>query len=63
MCYWIYVNFQLVYSLLSRFAVDMSQFPTISRVAATLEELEAFKEAHPTRQPDCPEDLKATGGK
>ncbi|XP_064624073.1 probable maleylacetoacetate isomerase 2 [Lineus longissimus] len=42
----------------NRFKVDMSKFPVILRVHAELEQLEAFKAAHPSRQPDCPEDLK-----
>ena len=36
----------------------MSVFPTISRVAASLKELDAFKKADPVAQPDCPQDLK-----
>lgn len=42
----------------NRFKVDMSPFPTISRINETLSHLEAFKASHPTKQPDCPEDLK-----
>ncbi|KAF0312918.1 Maleylacetoacetate isomerase [Amphibalanus amphitrite] len=42
----------------NRFGVDMSQFPTISRVGAHLDTLEPFKAAHPTKQPDCPEELR-----
>eukprot|EP00053_Salpingoeca_punica_P020092 m.207671 g.207671 ORF g.207671 m.207671 type:complete len:215 (+) comp17792_c0_seq1:6298-6942(+) len=41
-----------------RFEVDMTQFPTIQRVEAALEELPEFRAAHPFRQPDCPDDLK-----
>ena len=41
-----------------RFKVDMSQFPVISRIDESLSELEAFKAAHPSQQPDCPEDLR-----
>ena len=37
----------------NRFKVDMSKFPTISRINATLAELEAFKAAHPSAQPDA----------
>ena len=42
----------------ARFGVDMSQFPTISRVGAHLDSLEPFQAAHPGRQPDCPEELR-----
>ena len=41
-----------------RFKVDMSAYPTISRIEAALSELEAFKKAQPTQQPDCPPELK-----
>jgi len=46
-----------------RFKVDMAQFPTISRIEAELVQLAAFAAASPDQQPDCPEDLRATGGK
>ena len=36
----------------------MTQFPIISRINDELSELDAFKAAHPSKQPDCPEDLK-----
>jgi len=39
----------------NRYSVDMSQFPIISRVNASLETLPEFKAAHPNQQPDCPE--------
>nr|ACO11269.1 Maleylacetoacetate isomerase [Caligus rogercresseyi] len=42
----------------NRFKVDMTQFPNIQRICKELETLEVFKKAHPTAQPDCPEDLK-----
>lgn len=35
-----------------RFRADISDFPTITRIAATAAELEAFAEAHPARQID-----------
>jgi len=41
-----------------RFKVDMSKYPTIQRVHDNLVELDAFKKADPTSQPDCPPDLK-----
>lgn len=42
----------------NRFKVDMAAFPTISHVHDALSSLETFKAAHPTNQPDCPDDLK-----
>ncbi|XP_042876336.1 probable maleylacetoacetate isomerase 2 isoform X2 [Penaeus japonicus] len=42
----------------NRFKVDMAAFPVISRVHDALVSLDAFKAAHPSQQPDCPEDLK-----
>ncbi|KAF9323995.1 Glutathione S-transferase zeta-1 [Linnemannia elongata] len=41
-----------------RFGVDMSAFPIISRVNATLSDLPEFKAAHPSQQIDCPADLR-----
>lgn len=37
----------------NRFKIDLSPFPTISRVYNTCAELEAFKMAHPSSQPDA----------
>jgi maleylacetoacetate isomerase len=37
----------------NRFKIDLSPFPTISRVYNTCVELEAFKMAHPSSQPDA----------
>lgn len=37
----------------------MSAFPTIARIADNLKEIDAFKKADPSAQPDCPEDLKS----
>ncbi|KAL9953228.1 hypothetical protein ACROYT_G040608 [Oculina patagonica] len=42
----------------NRFKVDMSQFPIISRIHEDLTKLEAFKAAHPSKQPDCPEEMR-----
>lgn len=42
----------------NRFKVDMSQFPIINRIHEELSSLESFKAAHPSKQPDCPDDLK-----
>ena len=36
-----------------RFQVDMAAFPLLRRLAANLEALPAFAEAHPSRQPDA----------
>lgn len=41
-----------------RYKVDLSQFPTVCKIAANLEDHPAVKAAHPFRQPDCPEDLR-----
>ncbi|XP_074648885.1 maleylacetoacetate isomerase-like [Tubulanus polymorphus] len=41
-----------------RFKVDMTQFPTINRIHDELVQLDAFIAAHPSRQPDCPEDQR-----
>lgn len=42
----------------NRFKVDMTQFPIISRVHEELIKLEAFQVSHPSKQPDCPEELR-----
>ncbi|XP_785986.1 maleylacetoacetate isomerase isoform X1 [Strongylocentrotus purpuratus] len=42
----------------NRFKVDMSAFPVISKINDVLGELDAFKASHPSKQPDCPEDLR-----
>ncbi|CAI9567253.1 unnamed protein product [Staurois parvus] len=42
-----------------RFKVDMSPYPTISRINQSLMELETFQVSHPSRQPDTPPELKA----
>ncbi|KAH7986808.1 hypothetical protein HPB51_026604 [Rhipicephalus microplus] len=42
----------------NRFKIDMSQFPTLSRVSTALESLPAFKAAHPSCQPDTPPELR-----
>jgi len=36
-----------------RFGVDLASMPTIGRIVAACEELEAFAAAHPSRQPDA----------
>lgn len=35
-----------------RFEVDMTRFPTIARIHAACSELDAFSDAHPSKQPD-----------
>ena len=44
----------------SRFKVDMSNFPTISRVNSALEEIKEFKAAHFSCQPDTPQEIKTS---
>ena len=41
-----------------RFKVDMSEFPIISRINEELTKHEAFIEASPSKQPDCPEEFR-----
>ena len=41
----------------TRFSVDVSEFPTISRVTDHLNTLPEFIAAHPLCQPDCPPEL------
>ncbi|KAI8887117.1 maleylacetoacetate isomerase [Backusella circina FSU 941] len=38
--------------------VDMTEFPTLTRLHETLLNLPAFKKAHPLSQEDCPEELR-----
>lgn len=42
-----------------RFGVDMSLYPTISRIQVELVKLPAFVAADPNKQPDTPDNLKA----
>ncbi|XP_073494228.1 maleylacetoacetate isomerase isoform X1 [Phyllobates terribilis] len=42
-----------------RFQVDMTPYPTISRISQALLQLEAFQISHPSRQPDTPPELRA----
>ena len=44
--------------LISRFKVNMSDFPIISKIHGALSELDFFKQSHPLNQPDCPPELK-----
>lgn len=41
-----------------RFKVDVEQYPTIKRVNAALQEIDAFRTSHPSCQPDTPDDLR-----
>ncbi|XP_077123631.1 maleylacetoacetate isomerase isoform X1 [Ranitomeya variabilis] len=41
-----------------RFHVDMTPYPTISRINQALLQLEAFQISHPSRQPDTPPELR-----
>lgn len=36
-----------------RFAIDMGGYPLLARIAANLEQVPAFADAHPSRQPDA----------
>ncbi|XP_005656487.1 maleylacetoacetate isomerase isoform X1 [Sus scrofa] len=42
-----------------RYKVDLSPYPTISRINKSLLALEAFQVSHPSRQPDTPPELRA----
>uniref|UniRef100_A0AAA9TXU3 Maleylacetoacetate isomerase n=2 Tax=Bos taurus TaxID=9913 RepID=A0AAA9TXU3_BOVIN len=42
-----------------RFKVDLTPYPTISRINKSLLALEAFHVSHPCRQPDTPPELRA----
>jgi len=42
----------------NRFQVNMTSYPTISKIHEALEKLEPFKIADPFVQPDCPPDLR-----
>jgi maleylacetoacetate isomerase len=42
----------------NRFNVSLNDFPIVKRINEELEKLDEFKKAHPSKQPDCPEDLK-----
>jgi maleylacetoacetate isomerase len=46
----------------NRFGIDIkNEFPNLYRIAKSVEQLEAFKKAHPHAQPDCPEDIRKLG--
>ncbi|KAG0291248.1 Glutathione S-transferase zeta-1, partial [Dissophora globulifera] len=38
--------------------LDVTPYPIMSRINATLGELDAFKAAHPKQQPDCPPEMR-----
>ncbi|EPY81325.1 maleylacetoacetate isomerase [Camelus ferus] len=42
-----------------RYKVDLTPYPTISRISKSLLTLEAFQVSHPCRQPDTPPELRA----
>jgi maleylacetoacetate isomerase len=42
----------------TRFNVSFQKFPTISKVHQNCESLEAFRKAHPFRQPDTPDEMR-----
>lgn len=41
-----------------RFQVELDQFPTISAIDQRCRQLEAFHRAHPSQQPDTPDELR-----
>ncbi|AGH94673.1 maleylacetoacetate isomerase [Pseudobdellovibrio exovorus] len=41
-----------------RFQIDISHFQLLSKIYENCNQLEAFKKAHPHRQPDTPEELR-----
>jgi len=41
-----------------RFKVDLTDYPTVRRVYAELEQLPAFRQAHAHRQPDTLAELR-----
>ncbi|KAF8928874.1 putative maleylacetoacetate isomerase 2 [Dissophora ornata] len=41
-----------------RSGVDMKAYPTMYRINSTLEQLDVFKAAHPTKQLDCPPEFR-----
>lgn len=43
-----------------RFKTDMSKYPTVMKVFANCQKLEAFAKAHPFRQVDTPDELRIT---
>lgn len=44
----------------SRFDVDMTKYPIISRINEFICNQQAFQVSHPFKQPDCPEELAST---
>lgn len=47
-----------IYNSYTRFSVDISKYPTVSRIYEDLVKLPEFKVADPRRQPDTPENEK-----
>ncbi|OWF50384.1 maleylacetoacetate isomerase-like [Mizuhopecten yessoensis] len=43
----------------NRFKVEMEQFPVIARLNGELLKLDAFRESHPFKMDDCPENLRS----
>jgi maleylpyruvate isomerase len=42
----------------ARFSLDMSAYPTVNRIVAQCQNLPAFQRAHPSKQPDTPEEFR-----
>mgnify|MGYP000844790167 FL=1 len=47
-----------VYGSMLRFNIKLTEFPTLEKIVKNLLEVQAFKDALPTAQPDCPEGEK-----
>lgn len=41
-----------------RFKIPLENYPIISRIGEALDQLPEFQAAHPSKQPDCPEELR-----
>jgi len=42
----------------NRFKVDLLPYPTINKIVAALEQLDAFQVSNPSKQPDCPKEFQ-----
>ena len=54
---YVYIDCDYCY-VLCRFGVDMTAYPTITKVADNCRQLDAFKKADAFNQPDTPEELR-----
>jgi maleylacetoacetate isomerase len=46
-----------VYSA-NRFKISLDNYPLVRRINDDLEKIVEFQQAHPSKQPDCPEELR-----